>query len=403
MRNISEKTNSTSGKRHPLFWISKKYYGKIYGILLFCTLLGFVQSLLYLVEPQVISLILDGVIAPALGGEATANSSIFYFLIRDWDKSDLWGMLWILVAVLAGFMVFYFITFYTRWNTAHYFSIRSDNNLRGDVLRKIHSFGTGLLKEYNNGDLITMINSDAQKLRNFHAGTIPFFLECIFYIVIAFYFLFRLNPVLMLIPFLTIGMFMFITKRMIRLFHDLYDQIWKKNAELNSETNESIYGIRTIKACGREDVRKERFRDKSRQVRDFSTMFGIRRARYYLAFDTADQIVMLLSMALSIWLASRFLMTSGEYSSFLIYLLGICGNFIDLIFLATDLQDEKVSAERVAGLLNKENPVLDKYGEKTVSERPHISLSHLSVYTESFDSVESSSSVEPCGSLGPFY
>lgn len=358
------------------------YYGKIYGILILCTLLGFVQSLLSLVEPQIISLILDSVITPALGGKANANSSIFYPLIQGRDQADLWGTLWILVGLLAGFMVFYFITFYAHWNIAHYFSIRCDNRLRSDVLKKIHSFGTKLLKEYNTGDLITMINSDAQNMRNFYVGTIPFMAESVFYIILAFYFLSRLNPILMLIPFLTIGMFIFITKGMLKLFHDLYDEIWKKNAELNSETNESIYGIRTIKACGREDVRQRRFNEKSEQVRDFSTMFSIRRAKYYMAFDTADQIVMLISMAVSIWLASHFLMTSGEYSSFLIYLLHICGSFIDLIFYATDLQDEKVSMERMFGLLDRENPVLDQYGERTVSEKPHIVLSHLTAYAE---------------------
>lgn len=112
----------------------------------------------------------------------------------------------------------------------------------------------------------------------------------------------------------------------------------------------------------------------------YSTMFGIKRARYWLAFDGADQIVMLFSMIVSIYLASKFQMTSGEYSSFLIYLLGITGSFVDMIFFATDIQGEKVSVRRMFGLLDKENPVLDSYGTKKVSGEPHIRLEHVTVY-----------------------
>jgi len=365
-----------------IFKKTKPYYQKIYGILLLCVILGLAQSILLLAEPQVISLMVDSVINPALGKKAETNSSIFYFIIKDYDPSNYWGMLSALILVLGGFMLLYFITFYTRWNTAHYFSIGCDNRMRGDVIRKIHSFGPSLLKEYSNGDLITIVNSDSQKIRDFYVATLPFMLEDVFYIILAMYFLSRISLVLMVIPFITIGLFIFITKGMLRLFDQLYDEIWKKNSELNTETQESIYGIRTIKAYGREDVRSKRFSDRSKDIRDYSTMFGSKRARYMLGFDSADQVVMLLSMAVSIYLASKFQMTSGEYSSFLIYLLDICGSFVDMIFLASDIQEEKVSLRRMFGLLDKENPVLASYGKEHVKGNPHIELKHVTVYAD---------------------
>lgn len=365
-----------------LFKKSFPYYGKIYPILIGCVLLGFVQEIVALVEPQIITLMVDRVVNPALGKAPEYGSSIFSFVLKGKDPNDLWSMMFSLVGLLLAFMVFYFLTFYLRWNMAHYFSIRCDNKMRLDVMRKINSFGPSLLKEYSTGDLITIVNSDSAKLRNFHVATIPFMLDSLFFIGIALYFLSRISLVLMIIPFLTFGLFALITRGLLRLFDKLYDEIWKKNSELNTETQESIYGIRTIKAYGREDVRKKRFYKKSEDVRDFSTTFGIRRAKYWMAFDSADQIVMLLSMAFSIYLASKFKMTSGEYTSFLVYLLQICGYFVDMIFYLADIQEEKVSMRRMFGLLEKEDKVLETYGDKKVSEKPHIHLNHLSVYAD---------------------
>ena len=59
-----------------------------------------------LVEPQIISLMVDNVINPALGKSASENSSIFYFTIQDKNPEDLWGILLTLILVLAGFMIY---------------------------------------------------------------------------------------------------------------------------------------------------------------------------------------------------------------------------------------------------------------------------------------------------------
>ncbi len=358
------------------------YYGKIYPVLILCIFLGLVQGGLSLVEPQIITLMVDRVINPALGKEPEYGSSIFGFVLSGFSKEDLWGMMFALTGLLLGFTAFYFLTFYIRWNVSHYFSIRADNRMRLDIMRKINSFGPSVLKDYSTGDLITIVNSDSGKIRDFHIATIPFMADSIFYIIIAMYFLSRISIGLMLLPFLTFAVFGLITRGLLKLFNQLYDEIWKKNSELNTETQESIYGIRTIKAYGREAMRKKRFNRRSEDVRDFVTGFGIRRARYMLAFDVSDQIVMVLSMLLSIFLASRFAMTSGEYTSFLVYMLDICGYFIDFIFLASDMQDEKVSMKRLFGLLEKEDKVLVSYGTKTVSGTPHIRLKNLSVYAD---------------------
>ena len=357
---------------------SYPYYKRIYGILALCILLGLTQGVIGLVEPQIVTLIVDNVINPALGEKPESNSSIFAFLIEGVPKGNLWQMMFILTGVFLLFLVLYFITFYIRWNIAHYFSIKCDNKIRLDVLRKINSFGTPLLKEYSTGDLITIVNSDAENIRTFHVATIPFTIDALFYIVVASLMLSRINIWLMLLPFMTLVIFGIITRKFLKLCDEMYGKLWEKNSALNTETQESIYGIRTIKAYAREDLRIKRFSKKSREVRDFSTGFSIKRYKYFLAFDTTDQFVMLASMALSIWLAANFKMTSGEYTAFLTYLLSICGNFVDIIFNLADAREQKVSADRLYGLLDKKDEISALYGNKKVSKTPHIVISHVS-------------------------
>ena len=373
------------------------YYGKIYGVLVLCILFGLMQSVVRLVEPQIVTLIVDNVVNPALGKSPEPNSSIFAALIADIPAGNLWEIMTVLVGVFMGILLLYFITFYARWNMAHYFSIRCDNALRLDILKKINSFGEPLLKDYSAGDLITIVNTDAQNIRDTHAHTIPFMAESVFYIVVAAYMLSRISPGLMLVPLMTLALFTLITRGFLRMCREMYGKLWEKNSELNTETQESIYGIRTIKSYAREEMRAKRFNDRSEDLRDFSTAFGIKRYKYFLAFDTVDQVVMLLSMAVSIWLATRFEMTTGEYTAFLTYLLSICGHFVDIIFYASDLQGEKVSVDRVFGLLDKKDSVRESYGTKEVSRTPHIVLSHVSAKADENELLEDISLDIPYG------
>ncbi len=373
------------------------YYKKIYGVLAICILFGLMQGVVSLVEPQIVTLIVDRVINPALGRKPVENSSIFSFLIQDIPVGNLWEIMGVLVSVFLLFMVAYFVTFYARWNLAHYFSIKCDNVVRLHVLKKINSFGQPLLKEYSTGDLITIVNSDANNIREFHVATIPFMVDAVFYIVVASYMLSRIHIGLMLVPLLTLAVFGVITRRFLKMCGENYSKLWGKNSELNTETQESIYGIRTIKSYAREDIRRQRFCERSEDLRDFSTSFGVKRYKYFVAFDTVDQFVMLASMAISIFLATRFQMTSGEYTAFLTYLLSICGNFVDIIFLASDMQNEKVSADRLFGLLDKKDEIGAKYGEKTVSKTPHVVLSHVSAKADENELLEDISLEIPYG------
>lgn len=158
-----------------------------------------------------------------------------------------------------------------------------------------------------------------------------------------------------------------------------YGERWKKNSEFNSETQESIYGIRTIKSYGREDIRRNGFYTKAESLKDIHMELGRRRQRYFMFFDTTDQIVLVICMAICIGLTVNLKMTVGEYAAFLSYMLSIIGYFVDIIFLAGDIQDNKVSCKRLFGLVEKKDEVAALYGDKEMPEKPHIRFENLSV------------------------
>lgn len=355
------------------------YYRSIWGWLIFCAIIGLSRMGIMLVEPQIVSLMVDRVIKPALGSEPVENSSIFLFLIRDIPSDHLWEIMAVLSITFLGLLGIYFITFYARWNIIHYVSLKVENRMRTDILRKINYIGPAVLKKYTNGELITITNRDTSAVRDLYTATIPFMLDNLFYFGVAAYFLFRTNVLLLICPLCTFVLYALITRGFIRKCDVYYNNMWKQNSILNTEAQESIYGIRTIKAYAAEPYRFRRFAKRSEELRDFYVEFGNTRYRYFLLYDAMDQVLMVLTMAISIYLASRFLMTDGEYSAFLGYLIGMANSFVDILFIIGDIQEFKVSGKRVFELLDMQDPVDGKFGSDSVSDQPHIVFEHVSV------------------------
>lgn len=369
-------------KLKSVFRDSYPYFKNVMWILVLCTIIGFSRMAILLVEPQIISLMVDRVITPALGGNPVENSSIFSFLIEDIPAENLWHIMGILVVAFVLLMAIYFVTFYVRWNVIHFYTLKIENQMRKDVLEKVNREGQDILKDYTAGDLITIVNSDTGTIRNLYIATIPFMLDAVFYILFAAYFLFRLNVMLMILPMITFIAYAFITKGFIRKCETFYDGMWEQSSALNTEAQESIYGIRTVKAYAAESYRAKRFYKKSDDLKKTYCDFGNMRLGYFLLYDSADQILMLISMVISIILASQFKMTGGEYTSFLSYLLMMAGQFVDIIFLLGDFQAAAVSGKRMFGMLNKKNEAIDSYGIEKVSDRPHIIFQNVSAKSD---------------------
>jgi len=358
------------------------YYRSIYPHLLFCTFIGLSRMAIMLIEPQIISLMVDRVIKPALGGKPVDNSSIFLFLIRDIPKDNLWEIMGVLSAAFIFFMIIYFLTFYARWNIIHHASIKIENKMRTEILTKVNNIGPSILKTYTNGELISLANSDATKAKDIFIAIIPFMLDCAFYIVMAGYFLVRASSLLLICPILILIAYFIVTRGLIKSYGEFYDNMWMRNSELNTEAQESIYGIRTIKAYARENYRANRFREKSSALKDFYIKFSNKQYKYFLFYDSLDQILIFISMGISIYLASKFMMTDGEYTAFIGYLLTMVGCIVDIIFMLGDVQSSKVSAKRVFGFLELKSENDHKYGELKVSSTPNIKFENVTVISD---------------------
>lgn len=358
---------------------SLRYFKKYIPVFFLCMFLGLGMTITMILEPQVISLIVDRVITPALGGESTNDSSVFMFLVKDIPASHYWETLSVLVIVFVVLIIIYFITFYIRWNTSHYFGVQCENAMRREAVNKINSASSTIINQYTSGELLTISNSDPQQVKDIYMLYLPFCIEPIIYISLAVYTLSRVNHILAVFPIVTGIFYLMVTRKYMKETRQMYNNIRNTNVDLNTESQESIYGIRTIKAYAKEEFQAEKFNIRSEEVRNALFRFGDFRAWYSLIYGGIQNVLYIISIILGITLAIQFKMTNGEFTSFLAYMMSISGYFIGFTYQLGALQSGVISGKRLFDFLNMPDPIAESYGLETVSEKPYIELQSVGV------------------------
>lgn len=355
------------------------YFKKYIPIHILCIFLGLTRMMITLIEPQIIALLVDRVIQPLFGVKSTGNSSIFSFVIAGYKENEYGKIFFTLVMLFLAFIVFYFITFYLRWNLAHYFSMKSANAMKIDALNKINRSTPNVLKGYTSGELITFANSDPESVKNLVIAIIPFIIDDIFYVMIAAWFLARMNPSLMIFPMITGLFFIPLTRSFMKKMDEIYEKIWKRNTALNTTVQESIFGIRTIQSYARERYQMEKFDKRNQKVKEAYFRNAEIDSNFDVGFSIIEYSLYIIGVAVGIYLGIHGKLTSGEVAGYLSYMLGIADTFIGLVFSFADAQGSIVSGKRLFKFLKKEDTTALLYGTKKPSAHPSLEVKNLCI------------------------
>ncbi|NLY10782.1 MAG: ATP-binding cassette domain-containing protein [Firmicutes bacterium] len=133
------------------------------------------------------------------------------------------------------------------------------------------------LSFYNNqqtGALMNRVTADARTLQNFFHDIIPFYFTNMLTLIGISVMLFYLDWKLTLLVLIPIPIILFIVLKLQPILWKMFSKRWRANASLNSVVNDSLSGVRVVKAFGKEDQEIRRFEAKSTDVYGISVKAG---------------------------------------------------------------------------------------------------------------------------------
>ncbi len=140
-----------------------------------------------------------------------------------------------------------------------YMSTRVTKNMKNDIFRAMNRLSLSYFNQNPTGRLISRVNYDAVRIRNFYIDGVPHFIVHMMNFIGLTVFLFSINWKLTLIVFIPVPIIIAIFRVMLPRLWRMYNKQWRHSSSLNAFLGDSLNGVRVVKAFAKEAEEANRF------------------------------------------------------------------------------------------------------------------------------------------------
>ena len=259
--------------------------------------------------------------------------------------------------------------------------------LREDYIAHLFDLDSELYEEYTKGDLIARASNDLQSLTMLATTFLQQAVYCLSLIVSAIVMMIIIHPILTIcsIAFMPFAIF-FLNKSRIkkRKYYKQHSEIY---AQMTENVLETIEGVKTIRAYGKEedDFKKTKIAIDN----DVNSWWKI--LKFEAVYTPLFECVYLVAYTIAICLGSYYVIqgdiTAGSLVTYLIYVAMLSSPLITLSTILNIVNNVGIADERYYEILNKKPKVHDEDDSKTIKTFKTIEFKDVT-FRYSFDSFD---------------
>ena len=249
-------------------------------------------------------------------------------------------------------------------------SLAVEFDLRERIYGRLQELELGFFDSQQTGQLMSRATVDLQSIRFFLGYGLIFLTQNGLTILLASAVMFAINPGLAALALLPVPFVVVAAARFSRLSRPAVQEVQQRIAELTAEAEESISGIRVVKAFAREEHMLGRFRHSVTRVFDQNVYSTRLRAFYspFLGFLPSIGLAVVLLVGGRQVISGG--LTIGEFTAFYTYLLMLQGP-MRMLGLALGMAQRAVaSGNRLFEVLDREPLVVSAPGAPALPDGP---------------------------------
>lgn len=257
---------------------------------------------------------------------------------------------------------------YIKEFTVDAVSAKIASHLRNDLFGHIQNLSMDYFEETNTGKLMARIKDDVDGMWNVTGFVGMMIVEIFIHVSIAVYCMFRINKVLVWLPFCVMVFMGTIAIVMEKKLDNVYGEISEENAELTTIAEENLTGVRTVKAFAREDYEIKKFVKHNKRYYDLNMKQSGVLVKYYPVFQFASKLLPLVVIIVGGIMVSKKMMTLGALVAFTEYSRNIISPMENLGWVSNEISSGIAACKKIdkiyeekSSIIQKEEPViLDK-------------------------------------------
>jgi ATP-binding cassette subfamily B multidrug efflux pump len=232
-------------------------------------------------------------------------------------------------------------------------------DLRNRLYDHLQRLSHGFYLQHSTGDLITRATSDIEQVRRYIGPALMYTTRAVVIIVMSMTVMFIISPGLTayaLIPMPFLGISVFFVAKMV---HQRSDALQEQYSMLTSRVQESLSGVRVLKAYAREAAEQAAFEQESAGYRDRSLDLAMVDAAWRPVF----LVLVGLSTIIVVWQGGRLVtegaITLGNIAEYIIYVALMTWPVAAFGFVITMVQRAAASMTRLQRIFDAEPEVAD--------------------------------------------
>ena len=280
------------------------------------------------------------------------------------SKLAFYGGLLLLIAGLAG---------YFRYQMRRIIISASrgfEYDLRNDFFAHLERLPVSFFQENRTGDLMSRATNDLSAVRMMVGPAVMYLANTLITAVVSLSLMFSLDVWLTIIVLLPLPIVSITVRMFGTAIHKTFEEVQEKLSDMSAVVQESLTGVRVVRAYRQEEAEIARFRDSNtdylRHNRRLSRLQG--------AFFPTMSLFLGISALLALWLGSRDVtsgrLTVGELVAFNAYLAQLAWPMIAFGWVTNLLERGMASWKRMLGVMDTVPAVRDEDTSDVPREAP---------------------------------
>lgn len=282
------------------------------------------------------------------------------------------------LGIMFGLLVFSAILSYIRVRWGHVLGVRIEFDMRADFFRHIQKLSFNYFDNVKTGHLMSRVSNDLNNIAEIAHHCPEDIIISTIIIFGAFTAMFMFSVPLALValgPLVIITLWGILYGGMMRKG---FRRVRRKIADINSSVENSVQGIREVKAFANEDEEIEKFEVVNT---DFKTakekMYGIM-AIFFSVMNFLTESYFFVVIGIGVVLMQMDKITSADLVAFILYIYFILKPIQRLVNFSEQLQQGAACFERFIEVMDIEPDIVDSRGAKSLNKvKGHIEIADL--------------------------
>jgi len=236
---------------------------------------------------------------------------------------------------------------------------KTTHDVRSAIYEKLQELSLSFFDKHQTGALLARVNQDTGELQRLLVGFVPLTLESTFMLIGVGTFLFILSWQLTLFVFIPIVITAFFVKKIFPKVHTYFHRFFHRRSKVSALVNDSLSGMRVIKAFGQEHVEIDKFGRKSGDYRDA----GIDLVNKWSVYHPLLHFFIMIGVVIVWFVGGNFVLAGKMSIGSVVAYSGYLMMFYRPVFVMTRMVDHVTNAlsaaERVFDVIDTEPEIKD--------------------------------------------